>query len=918
MRRPRQKLRVSTFPFLAVLLCAMGSLILLLMIFDRRAKIAALQKVHESAVLAKAHRDTDDEADLARLAEAERLAAANKQEWEDRCNAVHAKLEREELVLEGEIAKAREQLNESGAKVEAERDRAKAIAKQLEDAGLVVKKSQAATQDKEKAVVEAEQRSDAARRELARQAAELQKLEQALADVRTLRERQKSTYSLVPYLGKRGDNRRPLYLECRSDGYVFHPDEVSFSAFDLSGGGLRQEVSRRVTRLVGPERSAIARPYLLMLVRPDGIHNYYRAQQELAGAPIDFGYEFVEADWVLDFRAENDDRSAQPWMKVASLPNLQAGPTFGQRSAGLGAPQFPGTGFGGAGTPGGSASFGGAANGIPGVAGSNGSGFGNGAGGTQGGGAGTSGAGLPGVAGGSVGGFGSAADGTPGGGGIGNGVGGTHGGGAGVQGSGIPGVAGGGSGIGNGVGGTQGGGAGIPGNGIPGVAGGGSGFGNGSGGTQGGGAGVPGSGIPGLASGGSGFGNGVGGTQGGGAGVPGSGIPGLASGGSGLGNGVGGTQGGGAGVPGGGIPGVAGGGSGFGNGVGGTQGGGAGVPGSGIPSVVGGGSGFGNGGGAGVPGSGIPALASGDGLGNGVGGPQGSGSNAPSNGVPMVGGGSGVAAGRQAPAPQPDGMPFVANGGDNSSQHTASWKPASQGAAIVPTPSFGQGAPSGETGIPDAGGAATGPIPGGGGGTSAPRGTAGGDPAMAGGESVASAGGGLPSISSGNVSMGLGNASAKSKGGDPDADRGSSDTGSGPSTGFSSSAFAASLARSSSGGSASGSASPPSIGRLLGNRDFFIDIECNKDDVLLKYGNQRFSIEALGKRGATAGEENILAQTVRLIIARRQATVRPGEPRYRPLVRFYVRPDGLRAYYLAYPALADLGVPMSRENLRGP
>jgi len=39
MRR-RHKLEVSTFPFLAVLLCAMGALILLLLIMDRRAKIA--------------------------------------------------------------------------------------------------------------------------------------------------------------------------------------------------------------------------------------------------------------------------------------------------------------------------------------------------------------------------------------------------------------------------------------------------------------------------------------------------------------------------------------------------------------------------------------------------------------------------------------------------------------------------------------------------------------------------------------------------------------------------------------------------------------------------------------------------------------------------------------------------------------
>ena len=33
------------------------------------------------------------------------------------------------------------------------------------------------------------------------------------------------------------------------------------------------------------------------------------------------------------------------------------------------------------------------------------------------------------------------------------------------------------------------------------------------------------------------------------------------------------------------------------------------------------------------------------------------------------------------------------------------------------------------------------------------------------------------------------------------------------------------------------------------------------------------------------------------------------------MIRFRVWPDGLRSYYLAYPALEALQVPMTRENL---
>jgi hypothetical protein len=51
------------------------------------------------------------------------------------------------------------------------------------------------------------------------------------------------------------------------------------------------------------------------------------------------------------------------------------------------------------------------------------------------------------------------------------------------------------------------------------------------------------------------------------------------------------------------------------------------------------------------------------------------------------------------------------------------------------------------------------------------------------------------------------------------------------------------------------------------------------------------------------------------MIARRQASVRPGEPPYRPQARFLIYPDGLRTYYLAFPALQPLGIPLTRQNV---
>jgi hypothetical protein len=61
--------------------------------------------------------------------------------------------------------------------------------------------------------------------------------------------------------------------------------------------------------------------------------------------------------------------------------------------------------------------------------------------------------------------------------------------------------------------------------------------------------------------------------------------------------------------------------------------------------------------------------------------------------------------------------------------------------------------------------------------------------------------------------------------------------------------------------------------------------------------------------------DNELAREVRNLIAERQATVGQGEPAYRPEIRFRIRPEGRRTFYLAYPLLEGVGVTMTREDL---
>lgn len=100
--------------------------------------------------------------------------------------------------------------------------------------------------------------------------------------------------------------------------------------------------------------------------------------------------------------------------------------------------------------------------------------------------------------------------------------------------------------------------------------------------------------------------------------------------------------------------------------------------------------------------------------------------------------------------------------------------------------------------------------------------------------------------------------------------------------------------------------------RLAPNRDWVIQLECTADAVIFPGGVQQVPKNTLGRSN---DPNNPLLVALRQMIQRRQATLRPGEAPYRPHIRFLVRPDGLRTYYLAFPALEALKVPMTRENL---
>jgi hypothetical protein len=343
MRRRRHGLRPETFPFLAVLLCAMGSLILLLLVMDKRAKAVARAKALRAVAQAAA---LDEE-----------QAAAQKAEWERRRQALHEALERQEQEARAQMEALLGKLDAVATQARAEETRAQDLRRRLDVERGTLAQGEAEVAARRDEAAQAARQSEAARAELVRLTAELHALERTLAELKAARQREQRTYSLVPYRGKRGDDRRPLYVECVSAGLIFQPDRRELTGPGVTAADVRAEVERRVARqkeiVPAAKEDAERHPYLLFLVRPDGIASYYQALAALDGLPLDFGYEFIDADWLLDLSDDGKapGGGAEPLTaKADTSRSPEASPTgTGASSAGWGGPtpdRFAGGGAG--------------------------------------------------------------------------------------------------------------------------------------------------------------------------------------------------------------------------------------------------------------------------------------------------------------------------------------------------------------------------------------------------------------------------------------------------------------------------------------------------------------------------------------------------------------------------------------------
>lgn len=295
MRRSRRFVRdnigMNLFPFMAVLICTMGALIVLLVVMVQQARVRA-SAPEQADVVTRESEQRSAEQDRARYEQRRKLAEQNQIEIEDlqwksqllrtSFEKTTSQLRDQRLTLSHLEAHSRE-LSEEASKLQAEAD-------------LLA----AAAETSQSDVNGDKQQLNNVNEQLVNAQSELETLNKQLS-------RRPTTYSLVPYDGPNGTNRRPMYIECLPDRVVLQPENIVLRGDDFGGaGGYETPLAlalraKREFWLAGGLLDQNREPYPLLVVRPGAASSYAAVRAAMKSWESEFGYELVENDIELGY-----------------------------------------------------------------------------------------------------------------------------------------------------------------------------------------------------------------------------------------------------------------------------------------------------------------------------------------------------------------------------------------------------------------------------------------------------------------------------------------------------------------------------------------------------------------------------------------------------------------------------------------
>lgn len=302
---------VSLFPFLAVLLCTMGALLVLLVVLAQRAGEQAVAEA-ESAPIESASFEQEPELPDVDVERVNQLALQLK-------------------VLRSVEQKLAIQREQADKRLRAEQDKLTHLEEHTrrlehEVAKLAIAAEQLKAAEENQAVDQQQ-----AERELKRLKA---LIAEKKALVEQLREEPQGerTYAIMPFLGKDGTVVPRIYIECCKRGVIVQPegtllDEDDFFDPNWSGNPLLQVV-RATQQHLQAAAAATGQPtpplpLPLMIVRPDGIAQFGLARQALEASEVEYGYEFVGGDQPLTYPVPIDPALANKQHQARMIARQQ-------------------------------------------------------------------------------------------------------------------------------------------------------------------------------------------------------------------------------------------------------------------------------------------------------------------------------------------------------------------------------------------------------------------------------------------------------------------------------------------------------------------------------------------------------------------------------------------------------------------
>ncbi|MDR2706717.1 MAG: hypothetical protein LBC02_13130 [Planctomycetaceae bacterium] len=282
--------KVTLFPFLAVLLCTMGALIMLLVVIARNVREQSVTVTGSVAATTAEQQLSHEQA--AEILEQIKMGT-EEAEWFAE-NLTLSKKEAEETLAEKQTQLALAE--KETQKVHDEIKRLAGLAEQLERN----------EQTKENNV--AELKSLLEQRKLQHQKEELE-----LAELQKETAKDAKSYAIIPYRGTAGTYRRPIYIECRDNKVIIQPEGIELTETDFLFANRPDNPLDTVLRVIRQyyiETNQIVRgtePYPLLIVRPSGVEAYEATRRAVGAWIQEFGYELVEEDSNIEYPKPSEE-----------------------------------------------------------------------------------------------------------------------------------------------------------------------------------------------------------------------------------------------------------------------------------------------------------------------------------------------------------------------------------------------------------------------------------------------------------------------------------------------------------------------------------------------------------------------------------------------------------------------------------